>query len=213
MTVLLLFLLIPWCVLSVALQVMLIRNIKRRRPQIFPGWIKWDVFHLLTAWVVFASPPLSDNLVFYRDRDCDGFHTRWTLITFPRPNRFVQWLWNPHHQRSKALEDYVNGLKEVLFAHIQDTSTNVVDCIPYCGLAAYVDGLNKSPLSASRQFVIAETRGQQELTLDRIVFVSAELAPDRQGVRLEQAPIAGQYCQNIFDAAPAKVCNSRLLPW
>src|SRR6266704_3789794 len=104
-SVVLLFLLSLWLVLSILYQ------IQR------PAFVRWltarDYFVLLPAWNFFSPEPgRHDYVLLYRDRFADGTVTPWHEIMVEGPGA-AKALWNPSKRGRKAVSDMCSVLAQV----------------------------------------------------------------------------------------------------
>ena len=152
-----------WFALSVANQFHRGRWIMRIR--------KYDIFGVIPIWTFFAPRPrIDDYHVLYRDKTPDGAVGPWRELAIPPNQPALRGIWNPGKREAKVVSDFCNILMRTPKA-IRTTNRLFIH-LPYLWLAASVAQAPSSPLSSSRQFLIARTDGYRGKAPPRILFWS-----------------------------------------
>lgn len=171
MSVLFIFLLSAWLLVSVIAQ---LRRVRRTNPLIKAvSWLKWrDYCALIPSWSFFApNPGTSDYRLLYRDKLCDEQYTAWKEVEFPS-DPLIRWVWNPGKRAKKALVDMCSSLMSMASRDLKKPSKMVYISVPYITLLTYVSRQPRSPLSEHTQFMIAATFGRHEPKGPEILFIS-----------------------------------------
>jgi hypothetical protein len=132
-----------------------------------------DVLALIPSWTFFApNPGTRDHELLYRDRLVDGRYSTWKEIERP-VGSLVRAIWNPSKRRQKAVVDMCSILMRVAAqSKTEMAAKRLVISVPYLGLLTYVSCREASPLSVSRQFLIANTFGHHTDKKPEILYVS-----------------------------------------
>jgi hypothetical protein len=119
---------------------------------------------LIPSWNFFApNPGVHDYYLLFRDYLMDGEAGPWRNVdSFSNPRRWTTCVWNPDKLEKKALFDVVMALVQELPEELRGSSEPMPPgsfeylklSIPYIALTHYILTAPRSPLSASRQFLI-----------------------------------------------------------
>lgn len=149
-----------WLVLTALNQYkrgVLIRPIKRR-----------DVFSLVPTWTFFAPRPgVTDYNILYRDRCAEGTVSAWYEVN-PVRDTPLKVFWNPGKRVRKGVNDMCNSL---LRNPVRRQKRVIIE-LPYITLLNHAGTEPRTPVSESRQFMIARSDGYRLLEEPAIVFVS-----------------------------------------
>ncbi|REJ73739.1 MAG: hypothetical protein DWQ36_14415 [Acidobacteria bacterium] len=130
----------------------------------------FDLFSLLPRWTFFApNPGVVDYHLLLRDRLHDGSLATPRQVPLRPPRRLHHLLWNPQKRLHKVLTDAVQSLP-----HLSESmqARRLRTSLPYLMILNHVAALERSPLVASRQFVIVATGGEVPIRQPGILFES-----------------------------------------
>jgi len=152
-----------WFALSVVAQFHHGRWVRRIR--------RYDIFGLVPTWTFFAPrPSVNDYHILYRDKTAEGTVGPWRELFTHHYSPVLRGIWNPRKREAKVISD-VCGILLRTSASIRKTKRLFIH-LPYLWLAALAADAPRSPLSVSRQFLVAQTDGYRKKDKPRVLFLS-----------------------------------------
>jgi hypothetical protein len=161
---------------------------------------------LLPRWTLFSGVPEEDIRVFIRDRLVGGSLSPWRLVKMPKRDGF-RFIWNPGRRNRKSVEDLCLEFTSSFARQLCDSEKSSPQCFWYLALAHFVSQEAVSPLTHSRQFMIAKTFVYNTKPAE-IIFVSSFFQlPDTTVLEVANV-MAVQHTDASDVSACARSCHS-----
>jgi hypothetical protein len=151
------------------------RRVSRGLAARLVAWAKrYDACALVPLWTFFApNPGTRDHDVFYRDQLLDGTLTPWRALG-EEPPGWWRVVWNPRKRFRKGLMDMSRALTRQLIANVRvgGDPRHILVTMSYLGLASRIAAVERGPLSARTQFLLASSAGYDPASPPLVFYVS-----------------------------------------